>query len=78
MFSIMLLIAAFQTGDGVTILCVIAGLIVFWAFVISGLKAGAAQSKNSGTQASARRKDPIDEHMDYYYGDIDWLRKGKL
>ena len=30
------------------------------------------------TEPAPRRKDPIDEHMDENYADIDWLRRGKL
>lgn len=37
-------------------------------------KGGSVPPKTS----SPKRKNPIDKHMDENYGDVDWLRKGKL
>ena len=77
MISIMLLIAAFRTGDGLTVLFTIVGLAVFWTFVISQLR-NVREEKRSEMEIRTEEQDPIDKHMDDNYADIDWLRKGKL
>ncbi len=77
MISIMLLIAAFRTGDGITVLLTIVGLAVFWTFVISEIR-NVREAKSSGARTRTAEQDPIDRHMDENYADIDWLRKGKL
>ncbi len=77
MISIMLLIAAFRTGDGLTVLLTIVGLAVFWTFVISEIR-NIREAKRSRKQIRPKEQDPIDKHMDENYADIDWLRKGKL
>lgn len=73
MFSIFLLIAAFQTGNGLTILFVATILGYFWSFIISEIK------RSTNTKGTYQKKqNPIDKHGDENYGTIDWLRNGKL
>ena len=38
----------------------------------------AGKKKKDRPKAAPRRQHPIDKYMDEVYGDIDWLRKGKL
>ena len=57
------------------IFCV--ALIIAPIYVIGKAVAGKGRSAPPDAAAS-RKKDPIDKHMDENYGDIDWLRKGKL
>ena len=45
-------------------------------FGIAGIIGIAVRGK--AEPPAPRKKDPIDKHMDDNYGDIDWLRKGKL
>ncbi len=42
-------------------------------------RAAAGKDRSAPPEAPAPgKKDPIDEHMDENYADVDWLRKGKL
>jgi len=80
MFSIMLLIAAFQTGDITMILLVMGALGWLWYMIISEFQKGAraASTKQSRQYQSKPKQNPIDKHGDEVYGTIDWLRNGKL
>ncbi len=51
-------------------------LIIAPIYVIG--KAVAGKGRSAPPDPAPRKKDPIDKHMDENYGDIDWLRKGKL
>ena len=75
MFSIMLLIAAFSTGDIVCILVALAIVSFVWFCIL-----GELNRYNTIAQKRNRRdiEHDIDAHMDYYYGDINWIHKGKL
>ena len=56
------------------VLLIISGVVLIFAVIgIFGIAA-----RGSSKPAAPRKKNPIDKHMDDNYGDIDWLRKGKL
>lgn len=75
MFSILLIIAAFKTGDIRVILLVFIALFVVWAVIISEWNRYTIVTKQ---KQSKPKQNPIDKYGDEHYGTIDWLRQGKL
>lgn len=64
-------------GGGVLAAIVMIMLILSPVWVIIGALSSKGRY-NVKQPPSTIKKNPIDKHMDYYHGDIDWLRKGKL
>ena len=75
MFSILLIIAAFRTGDIKVILLVFMTLFVLWAVIISEWNRYSIVTKQKQSQP---KQNPIDKYGDEHYGTIDWLSQGKL
>lgn len=75
MFSILLIIAAFRTGDIKVILLVFMALFVLWAVIISEWNRYSIVTKQKQSQP---KQNPIDKYGDEHYGTIDWLSQGKL
>lgn len=75
MFSILLIIAAFRTGDIKVILLVFIALFVLWAVIISEWNKYTIVTKQKQSQP---KQNPIDKYGDEHYGTIDWLSQGKL
>ena len=75
MFSILLIIAAFRTGDIKVILLVFMALFFVWAVIISEWNRYTIVTKQKRPQP---KQNPIDKYGDEHYGTIDWLRQGKL
>ena len=59
--------------SAVVLLIVCGVALIFAVAAIIGIA-----SRGNSKPAAPRKKNPIDKHMDDNYGDIDWLRKGKL
>lgn len=53
-------------------------MIAVPVIVIAAVIGAVSDSGKNKTPAPPSKKNPIDEYMDENYGDIDWLRKGKL
>lgn len=75
MFSILLIIAAFRTGDIRVILLVFMALFVLWAVIISEWNRYSIVTKQKQSQP---KQNPIDKYGDEHYGTIDWLSQRKL
>ena len=75
MFSILLIVAAFRTGDIRVILLVFMALFVLWAVIISEWNRYSIVTKQKQSQP---KQNPIDKYGDEHYGTIDWLSQGKL
>lgn len=75
MFSILLIIAAFRTGDIKVILLVFMVLFFVWAVIISEWNRYTIVTKQKQSQP---KQNPIDKYGDEHYGTIDWLEDGKL
>ena len=75
MFSILLIIAAFRTGDIKVILLVFMALFVLWAVIISEWNRYSIVTKQKQSQP---KQNPIDKYGDKHYGTIDWLSQRKL
>lgn len=75
MFSILLIIAAFRTGDIKVILLVFIALFVVWAVIISEWNRYTIVTKQKQSQP---KQNPIDKYGDEHYGTIDWLSQRKL
>lgn len=75
MFSILLIIAAFRTGDIKVILLVFMALFFVWAVIISEWNRYTIVTKQKQSQP---KQNPIDKYGDEHYGTIDWLSQGKL
>ena len=69
MITIAIIIAGIMSGEIIPALCIVA---FGWLILIIGIMGAKSDLKNP------RPQDPIDKHGDENYGDIDWLRKGKL
>lgn len=65
MFTIIFILAGIQSGHIGLSLGVV---IFFWTCILGSL----------GNLKKKRKINPIDRYGDYFYGDIDWLRKNKL
>ena len=66
MLTILILIAAFRAGCPLLGFALVA---IGWGILICGFRRNAS---------GPSRQDPIDRYGDEHFGDIDWLRKGKL
>ena len=75
MFSILLIIAAFKTGDIRVILLVFMALFFVWAVIISEFN---KYNIRITQKQSKPKQNSIDKYGDEHYGTIDWLRQGKL
>lgn len=75
MFSILLIIAAFRTGDIKVILLVFVALFFVWAVIISEWNRYTIATKQKQLQP---KQNPIDKYGDEHYGTIDWLSQRKL
>ena len=71
MFTLLILIAAFSTGDIVAILCAIGFLAFVWFCIIN-------EWTRYNTTTKIYKQNPIDKYGDEHYGTIDWLKDGKL